>query len=249
MPSKVKISIALDEDLLRLVDARVDDATLSSRSQAISFFLRKGMMEFMVEKAVILVSKEHQELLLRKVRGKTLLEHHLCFLEKNKIKEIILLTQASPWVKMLERELRPRGRVVELDIPGTAQILWHIKEHLEGGSFLVMSGDTLLDIDLGQMIKKHAKADKLATIGLMSREKPMEYGSVVLDDDLVIAFKEKSTTANSYVVNAGIYLFKPEIFALIDRHTTSLEKDLFPKLAKSKQMIGSFIYGMYEHLG
>ena len=42
-------------------------------------------------------------------------------------------------------------------------------------------------------------------------------------------------------------MFKPEVFELFD-NVNSLEKDLFPKLARLKQLIGFFTYGEYEHL-
>ena len=39
----------------------------------------------------------------------------------------------------------------------------------------------------------------------------------------------------------------PEIFEMFD-NVNSLEKDLFPKLARMKQLIGFFTYGEYLHL-
>ncbi|MBI2576659.1 hypothetical protein HYV84_05580, partial [Candidatus Woesearchaeota archaeon] len=49
-------------------------------------------------------------------------------------------------------------------------------------------------------------------------------------------------------VNAGIYIFKPEVFELFSG-AASLEKDLFPKLAKMKQLVGFFTRGAYLHVG
>ena len=48
------------------------------------------------------------------------------------------------------------------------------------------------------------------------------------------------------LVNAGIYIFKPEAFELFE-YAVSLEKDVFPKLAKIKQLAGYFTYGEYMH--
>ena len=61
-------------------------------------------------------------------------------------------------------------------------------------------------------------------------------------------FQEKPKQSSTNIVNAGIYIFKPEAFELFD-NVSSLEKDLFPKLARLKQLVGFFTYGEYEHLG
>ena len=49
------------------------------------------------------------------------------------------------------------------------------------------------------------------------------------------------------IVNAGIYIFKPEVFELFE-DSVSLEKDLFPRLAKLNQLVGFFTYGEYLDL-
>jgi NDP-sugar pyrophosphorylase family protein len=109
-----------------------------------------------------------------------------------------------------------------------------------------MSGDTYNNFDLIKMINKHLALNKLATMGLMTREKSSEYGTAILDGDFIIDFQEKTKKISSHIVNAGIYIFKPEVFELIQ---TSLEKELFPKLAKIKELVGFFTYGEYEHFG
>ena len=115
------------------------------------------------------------------------------------------------------------------------------------GNFVVMSGDTYNNFDISRMISKHIQLNKLATMGLMTREKPDEYGTAILDGDLIVDFSEKTREMSSHIVNAGIYIFKPEIFELINK--PSLEKDLFPLLARIKELVGFFTYGEYEHFG
>jgi len=39
------------------------------------------------------------------------------------------------------------------------------------------------------------------------------------------------------------------VLELCDSHTISLERDLFPKLARIKQLAGFFTLGEYMHLG
>ena len=109
-----------------------------------------------------------------------------------------------------------------------------------------MSGDTYNNFNLLKMAKKHADSDKLATMGLMTREKASQYGTAILDGDFIVDFQEKPKHYSTNIVNAGIYLFKPEIFELFE-DAVSLEKDLFPRLARLKQLVGFFTYGEYLH--
>ena len=136
--------------------------------------------------------------------------------------------------------------IIEKEARGNASALLALKEKVKG-NFVVMSGDTYNNFDLIKMAVKHGSLNKLATMGLMTREKASDYGTAILDGDLIIDFREKTKTLSSHIVNAGIYIFKPEIFELISGN--SLEKDLFPKLAKIKELVGFFTYGEYEHFG
>src|SRR3954471_2010829 len=45
--------------------------------------------------------------------------------------------------------------------------------------FLVISGDVLTDIDLGQLVAFHEEHQALATIGLVAVDNPLEFGIVI----------------------------------------------------------------------
>ena len=71
----------------------------------------------------------------------------------------------------------------------------------------------------------------MATMGLMTREKTSGYGTAILDGDFIVDFQEKPKQSSTNIVNAGIYIFKPEVFELFE-NLSSLEKDLFSKIGK-----------------
>ena len=56
---KAKIAISLDNALLRLVDSKVDGSIMRSRSQAIEYFLKKGLKE-QSEELKFWIRKSHQ---------------------------------------------------------------------------------------------------------------------------------------------------------------------------------------------
>ncbi|MDP7141122.1 MAG: sugar phosphate nucleotidyltransferase [Candidatus Woesearchaeota archaeon] len=247
---KVKIAISMDKDLLDDVDGKVDGSFIRSRSQAIELFLGKGLREQSITTAVILIRKDQHNVLLKDVNGKELITRHLEFFKSNGIKEVFIVTQHSPLINDvidLTKELGIEVRVFEKEAKGNAEALGAIRDKLKK-SFVVISGDTYNEFELKKMVKKHLENDKLMTLGLMTREKTAEYGNVVLDGDLVVDFKEKPKESVSNVVNAGIYVFKPEIFSLFDKNTVSLERDLFSKVAGIKQAVGFFTHGEYVHV-
>ncbi len=247
---KPKVAISLDQNLLNLIDRKVDGSVMRSRSQAMEFFLRKGLQEQSINTAVLLIKGEHQKNSLKKLRGKALIKNQLEFFEKYGINNAYIVTQHTQGINLLLNEISGsniNAEIIETDARGNAEALEAIKDKIKN-SFIAMSGDTYNNFDLLKMIKKHLEIDKLVTMGLMTREKTTGYGTAVLDGDLIVDFQEKPKQSSTNIVNAGIYIFKPEVFELFG-NVSSLEKDLFPKLARLKQLVGFFTYGEYEHLG
>jgi NDP-sugar pyrophosphorylase family protein len=246
---KSKIAVSIDNSLLKLLDSKVDGSIIRSRSQAMEFFLRKGMQEQSLSVAVILIKGEQQHLLLKNINNLSLIKHQIDFFAKFGIRNLYIVTQHTKNMNLLLNEIsnaKINVEIIEKQSKGNAEALSSVKDKISN-NFLVMSGDTLNNFDLFKMIKKHAQSEKLATMGLMTREKTSSYGTAILDGDLIVDFQEKPKHYSTNIVNAGIYIFKPEIFELFE-DSVSLEKDLFPKLARLKQLSGFFTYGEYVHV-
>jgi len=248
--TKSKIAISVDNSLLKLVDSKVDGSVIRSRSQAIEYFLRRGLQEQSVSVAVLLLKGEHQESALEEIKGIPLLRQQVEFFAGCGIKTLYIVTQYTKNMNSLINEIsyaKINVEIVEKQAKGNAEALSAVKDRVSH-NFVVMSGDTYNNFDLLKMIKKHTESDKLATMGLMTREKTSHYGTAILDGDLVVDFQEKPKHHSTNIVNAGIYIFKPEVFELFE-DAVSLEKDLFPRLARLKQLVGFFTYGEYVHVG
>jgi mannose-1-phosphate guanylyltransferase len=246
---KAKIAISVENSLLKLVDSKVDGSVIRSRSQAIGYFLKKGLQEQSVSTAVLLLKGEHQEFALKEIKGMPLVRQQIEFFAGHGIKTVYIVTQHTKSMNLLLDEISDAKisvEIIEKQSKGNADALRAIKEKVSN-SFVVMSGDTYNDFDILKMIKKHIDSEKLATMGLMTREKTSSYGTAILDGDLIVDFREKPKHYSTNIVNAGIYIFNPEIFELFE-DTVSLEKDLFPKLARMKQLVGFFTYGEYLHV-
>src|SRR3989344_5790662 len=173
---KSKIAISIDNSLLKTLDSKVDKSVIRSRSQAVEFFLKKGLNEQSVDTAVLLLKGEQHELALRQIKGKALIEHQVEFFSRFGINRIFLITQHSKKMNLLLA--KKDGLKIEIEIvdaKGNAEALLAIKNKINK-NFIVMSGDTYNNFDILKMIKKHSDADKIATMGLMTKEKPSSYG-------------------------------------------------------------------------
>lgn len=242
---KEKIAISIDSSLLKLIDTKTDGIMLRSRSQSIEYFLRKGLSEDSISNAVIMLKDSHQYIALRQFKGDFLIKNQISFFIQYGIKKIFIITQSAK-KEFREALINLPVEIIEKESKGNAAALVSLKDKIKN-NFIVISGDTYNNFDLIRMINKHLSQNKLATMGLMTREQASDYGIAILDGDLIIDFREKTKSLSSHIVNAGIYLFKPEVFELIEG--ISLERELFPKLAKIKELVGFFTYGEYQHFG
>ena len=122
------------------------------------------------------------------------------------------------------KQLRPMGTAGALSVLKKKNV----------NDFILINGDTFLDINLNQLIKSCSKNS---------------YGSITLvKNDFYKSNKKLSTLAlrenkiiyqdKSNFMNGGIYFFKKKIFKLIKNKNTSLENDILPNLIKNKKISG-----------
>ena len=249
--NKEKIAISVDKPLLEMIDAMIDGTNIRSRSQAIETLLKKGIEQEYVRAAVILIRDTEQQTLLKKINEKTLIASHLELLHKAGIKKAYLITKNTEKLKEIQEATKQERIKLEIidekETIGSAQALLKAKPFLKT-NFIVMLGDTYNNFDLKKMILYHLKKDKIATVGLISHQKPILYSSVELEGDTIVSFRNKKES-HSYVIDAGVYIFKPLIFKYFNFTTRSLERDVLPQLCDKGEMDGYFTFGEYKHLG
>jgi len=144
--------------------------------------------------------------------------------------------------------------VVEEDQPlGTAGCVKNIAEWLDE-TFLVISGDSITDLDIGAAIAFHREKQAKATLILARVPNPMEFGVVITDADARIShFLEKPSTGEIFsdTVNTGIYILEPEVLEYLpDSEEADFSKDLFPLLLmEDEPMYGYIAEGYWCDVG
>ena len=123
---------------------------------------------------------------------------------------------------------------LEAQLLGTAGGASAFREFLSRGTFVVVSGDGLTDIDLTAFLAAHRANGGIATMAVTPVADPSRYGVVVHDRDLrVTGFQEKpaAAAALSDLCNCGIYAFEPEIFRHVAADSfVDWASDVFPAL-------------------
>ncbi|MCK9631145.1 MAG: sugar phosphate nucleotidyltransferase [Methanoregula sp.] len=104
---------------------------------------------------------------------------------------------------------------------GTADAVGAARD-LVTGQFLVMNGDMILK---KEDIKKMCHG-KSPCMGISTTDHPGDYGVVLTERGLITSLEEKSKNPKSNLINAGAYLFSPEIFDLIDNVHSSPRGEL-----------------------
>ncbi len=120
----------------------------------------------------------------------------------------------------------------ELSPMGTAGAVKLAESYLRDASdFLVMNGDSFLEVDLAQLIRFHRERKATASIAVVSVENASRYGTVVVGQGgQVVGFTEKLGNERPGLINGGVYVFNRASLESFPEGPASLEKDVFPRL-------------------
>lgn len=256
---KERITITIDETMLNLIDSQVDGTIIKNRSHAIELNLSKALQRKEITQAVILaggkysltVDRKEIPTIMLEINGKPIIEHNIIMLKKQGIKEFII---AIGYKKELVKEYLGDGsnlgveiKYIEEDVPlGTSGALKEASKYISG-TFIVCNADELKKIDIKEMFSFHRKQGTLATIALTTTMDPENYGVVILNGNKVYSFVEKpKNNIPTNLINAGLYIFEPEVINEAPTGYGRLEEDVFPKLANKEECSGYVFYGEWQ---
>ena len=143
--------------------------------------------------------------------------------------------------------------VVEENPLGTAGSVKNAAAFLDE-TFLVISGDSLTDFNLSQIIQAHKERQAMASLTLTHVPNPLEYGVITIGEDgRIIQFLEKPSWGEvmSDTVNTGLYVLEPEALDLIPPDTIyDFSRNLVPKmLAQGLPLYGYVTDGYWCDVG
>ena len=193
------------------------------------------------------------------IANRPMMEHVITLLKRHGFDEIVVTVAfLANAIKTYFGDGSELGVSIEYaDEPtplGTAGSVGNAR-HLLTERFLVISGDVLTDMDLGEIWKYHEQRGAMATIALTTVPNPLEFGIVITrEDGSIERFLEKPTWGQVFsdTINTGIYVLEPEIFDYIpiDR-SVDFSSDVFPRLLAEEQPIFGPVIdaGYWEDVG
>ncbi len=131
---------------------------------------------------------------------------------------------------------------------GTAGSVKNAESFLDE-TFIVISGDSLTDMDLQKAIKFHLKKKSKATLILTKVDVPLEYGVVIANKDgYITGFHEKPSWGEVFsdTVNTGTYILEPEVLKYIEKDKKyDFSQDLFPSLLANQEPMYGYVTSDY----
>ncbi|KAJ1685201.1 hypothetical protein LUZ63_016591 [Rhynchospora breviuscula] len=137
---------------------------------------------------------------------------------------------------------------------GTAGPLALARDKLVDGSgepFFVLNSDVISEYPFSQLIQFHKSHGGEATIMVTKVDEPSKYGVVVMEEETgkVQRFVEKPKIFVGNKINAGIYLLNPSVLDRIELKPTSIEKEIFPKIASDEKLYAMVLPGFWMDIG
>ncbi|MEK6913322.1 MAG: sugar phosphate nucleotidyltransferase [Nanoarchaeota archaeon] len=253
---KKKISITLNDHVIRSVDTLIDRLFIRNRSQAIEVVLKKTFDKNKI--AVVLLGGSEEGLKIDgqyipevKIKDMPFIEKSIKQLREKNFREIFIIARK----KVLEsvfgivKEGSNYGVHInyieeQVTTNGTADSLRLLKHRVKD-SFLVLFGDVLFEkIKIEDLWYSHLKNPNMATLTLTTYKNPLLKGEVFMEGDKVVGFnqKPKKKSENSFLVFSPIFICEPEV---LEYSGSSLEEDIFPVLAK-KGLLNAYVSSTQE---
>ncbi|CAM6049829.1 unnamed protein product [Sphagnum compactum] len=192
--------------------------------------------------------------------NKPMILHQIEALKAAGVNEVVLAINYQPEVMMnfiRDFEEKLGIKIIcsqEMEPMGTAGPLALARKILDDGSgdpFFVLNSDVISEYPLGQMIEFHKSHGGEATIMVTKVDEPSKYGVVVMDEETgcVHRFVEKPQQFVGNKINAGIYLLSTKTLDRIQLRPTSIEKEIFPKIAAENKLFAMVLPGFWMDIG
>jgi len=231
--------------------------------------LRPSVMEEGCMKAIILAAGAGTRLRpltdncpkpMLPIAGQPLLAHTLAWLQAQGVREAALnlhhvpsvvregLGDGAAWGVALRYSYEP-------ELLGTAGAVRAIDERFPGWidqTFVLVYGDMLLSLDLGELLALHRQAGATLTMALKRTTTPQSQGMVELGaNERVLRFVEKPATWDSgNLANAGVYLCEPRVLDDIPAGVSDFGHNIIPALlARGAPVYGRLAAGYLRDIG
>jgi NDP-sugar pyrophosphorylase family protein len=255
--TKERISISIDPEVLELLDRTVDNVSVQSRSEAVEKIIQQYVCE--KKKCVILAGGPSENLKvgdtfrpLVKIKGKHLIQIIIERVRKAGYEHILIIGSKevlSEIYKVLgEGGIEYIEEKVHLN---TAKTLQLAKSRIKS-TFLFVPCDHYFEIDLKEMELYHKHNNIPCTLAVYSgTEYEWTKTSIVkMEGNKIVEYIANPEHVDTHLTSLMIGFAQPEIFDIIPSAeiSYSLQKDVFPELAKQGKLVGYIYPGKWKNI-
>lgn len=186
------------------------------------------------------------------VANRPFLEYILDYLEKNGITRVVLATGYKH--DNIEKYFGNTYNGIELlysveDTPlFTGGAIKKALTACEDDNIFIINGDTYFDVDLNRMKEFHNLNNADITVASKLMYNFNRYGTVTLQGDKIIKFKEKEYTEKG-LINGGIYLINRNLLGSVEQDKFSFEQDIMEKKVLEMSIYSFISDGYFIDIG
>lgn len=178
------------------------------------------------------------------IRGKPFLEYQLELIKKNGFKDIVICISRLGLGEVIKNHFGA-GEKLKVNIAysiedkpgGTGGALKNAENLLEN-EFLLLYGDSLLDIDYPALVEYFHKHGKMGTIVVFNNKPKIISNNTEINKKNQVINYNKNKEGPANCVEAGVLAFKKDILNFIPAKTPfSLEEELFPVLIDKNELM------------
>lgn len=179
------------------------------------------------------------------VDGTPFLEYLIRQLSKHRITDIVLcvgykLDSIRSYFENGNRWDVRLSYAVENASLGTGGAIREAMHRSDDDQYLILNGDSYIDVDLNAFLVYHRRKKGCASILLKPLSDTDRYGRVDMNaQGRITNFKEKQG-GRSGLINCGVYILNRNCLDQFQPHTCSFESEVLPAL------VGSGLYGMVQ---
>ncbi len=253
---KKKISITVENSLIKEIDTIIDHIYIRNRSQAIEHLISTALGENRT--AVIMAGGDEEKIRIGKefrptilIKKKSVIERAVEKLRGSGFKNIYIIARQAVLTKIFD--ILRDGTIYSVKINyieekksnGSADSLRLLKGKIDS-DFLVVYGDILFSkINLDELWNDHLRHNAAATIMMTTSPRPSEKGTLKVEGNKVLTFTQKPKESDIYLVFSPIFVASKEI---LEYSGSSFEKDVFPQMASRSLLNGHFSSEKETHI-
>lgn len=139
----------------------------------------------------------------------------------------------------------------EEKILGTAGGIKAVQGFLDGGAFLAINSDIIVDIDLNRVLEFHKERGSCLTLVVREDDSPKQYDPIEIQEDgRIVHFVGASSMnvpdATRRVMFTGIQVMEPEIFSRIpEGQFCGTTQDVFPEMVQEGLPVFGYLHKDY----